>query len=55
MNNLIKKIKQNLDLSELKGDPLEDLAKLFRFIFIFTIIAITGLTIKGLIWIINNI
>jgi len=53
--NLINKIKQNLDLSELKGDPLEDLAKLFRFIFIFAIIAITGLIIKGLIWIINNI
>jgi hypothetical protein len=53
--NLINKIKQNLDLSELKGDPLEDLAKLFRFIFVFAIIAITGLTIKGLIWIINNI
>jgi hypothetical protein len=55
MNNIIKKIKQVLDLSALKGDPLEDLAKLIRFIFVFAIVAIIGLTIKGLIWIINYI
>lgn len=53
MNNIINKIKQELDLSDLKGDPLEDVAKLFRFIFVFAIVAITGLMIKGLIWIIQ--
>jgi hypothetical protein len=51
MSNIINKIRQQLDLSELKGDPLEDVAKLFRFIFVFAIVAITGLMIKGLIWI----
>ena len=54
MNNLINKIKQELDLSDLKGDQLEDVAKLFRFIFVFAIVpAITGLMIAGLIWIIQ--
>jgi hypothetical protein len=53
MNSIINKIRQQLDLSELKGDPLEDLAKLLRFLFVFAIVAITGLFIKGLIWIIQ--
>jgi|LakMenE01Jun11ns_1017448.scaffolds.fasta_scaffold9560994_2 hypothetical protein len=52
MKKIINKIKQQLDLSELKGDPLEDFAKLLRFLFIFTMLAITWLVIKGLLWII---
>ena len=50
MNKIINKIKQQFDLSDLKGDPFEDLAKLFRFIFVFAmsafIVAIVGLIIK---------
>ena len=51
MNNIINKIRQELDLSDMKGDPLEDFAKLLRFIFVFATVAIIGLMIKGLIWI----
>ena len=53
MNKIINKIKQQFDLSELKGDPLEDFAKLLRFLFVFAVVAITALIIKGLIWIIQ--
>ncbi len=52
MKTIINKIKQQLDLSELKGDPLEDFAKLLRFLFIFAALVITWLVIKGLLWII---
>ena len=54
MNKIINRIRQELDLSELKGDPLEDIAKLLRFLFVFAIVAITVLIIKGLIWIIQQ-
>lgn len=53
MKNIINKIRQELDLSDLKEDPLEDFAKLLRFIFVFAVVAITGLMIKGLIWIVQ--
>jgi hypothetical protein len=53
MNKIINRIRQELDLSELKGDPLEDIAKLLRFLFVFAIVAIIALIIKGLIWIIQ--
>ena len=52
MKTIINKIRQQLDLSELKGDPFEDLAKFFRFLFIFTVLVVTTLIIKGLLWII---
>ena len=54
MNKIINRIRQELDLSELKGDPLEDIAKLLRFLFVFAIVAIIALIIKGLIWIIQQ-
>ena len=52
MKTIINKIRQQLDLSELKGDPFEDLAYFFRFLLIFSILALVILIIKGLLWII---
>jgi len=37
----------------MKGDPLEDLGKLFTFIFLLLGIGVTALVIKGIIWIVQ--
>jgi hypothetical protein len=47
---LINKIKQQFDLSELKGDPLEDVARILLFAVICFGLGIIVLVINGLIW-----
>ena len=41
------------DQSSMKGDPLEDLGKLFTFILLLLGIGVMALVIKGIIWIIQ--
>ena len=43
------------DPSSMKGDPLEDLGKLFMFIGVVVGLGIVTLIIEIIIWIINNI
>jgi hypothetical protein len=55
MRKVISRIRQEFDLSDMKGDPLEDLAKFFNFLTIVVGIGILSLVIELIIWIINNI
>jgi hypothetical protein len=41
------------DPSSMKGDPLEDLGKLFMFIFLLLGIGVVALVIKRIIWIVQ--
>ena len=43
------------DPSSMKGDPLEDLGKLFMFIGVVFGLGILALVIKGIVYLINNI
>ena len=43
------------DPSSMKGDPLEDLGKLFMFIGVVVGLGIVTLVVEMIIWIINNI
>ena len=55
-NDKLHKIRQySDDPSSMKGDPLEDLGKLFMFIGVVFGLGILALVIKGIIWVINNI
>jgi len=55
MKRLISKIRQEFDLSDMKGDPLEDLARFFNFIFVLVGLGIITLVVEIIIWIINKI
>jgi hypothetical protein len=55
MKKLIAKIREQFDSSDIQGDPLEDLGKLFMFIAIVFGLGILTLVIELIIWLINNI
>jgi hypothetical protein len=54
-NDILTEIRQYSDSSDMKGDPLEDLGKLFMFIGVVFGLGIVTLVIEIIIWIINNI
>ena len=55
-NDKLHKIRQySDDPSSMKGDPLEDLGKLFMFIGVVFGLGILAVVIKGIIYLINNI
>lgn len=55
MKKLISKIKQEFDLSDMKGDPLEGLARFFNFMFVVVALGVVTLLIEIIIWVINKI
>jgi len=55
MKNKLQKIKEYFDSSDMEGDPLEDLGKLFMFIAVVFGLGIITLVVEIIIWIINKI
>lgn len=55
-NDKLTKIRQySDDPSSMKGDPLEDVAKMFQFVFVCCGLGLLALVIKGIIYLITNI
>ena len=55
-NDKLTEIRQySDDPSSMKGDPLEDLGKMFVFVFVCCGLGLLALVIKGIIYLINNI
>ncbi len=53
MRNIIAKIRQEFDLSELKGDPLEDVTRIILFAVVCCGLGIVALLIKFIIFLIQ--
>ncbi len=55
MKNVLTKIRQEFDLSDLKGDPLEDVARIILFAVVCCGLGIVALLIKFIIFLITLI